>query len=109
VNISLIGTKITKSRLDGILLSDMAIANLELINNECFYNTLNGINMKEMHQKSNKFKFMMVGNKCRYSEKGYGFYLNDAGGFLIENCESSENKEGGFFANCIYKPSSFIF
>jgi hypothetical protein len=67
--------KVVKSKGDGIMLSHIAVSKLDIMGNESSYNGLNAISVKEMHQKSNKFKFKMTENKFRHSEKGYGAYI----------------------------------
>lgn len=76
---------------------DLAISNLEITGNEFVLNQLNNINIKQVHQKSNKFKFLMFDNKCKQSEKGYGLNIYDSG-MKIENCLFQDNKEGGVYA-----------
>lgn len=49
----------------------------------------------------------MSGNKCSHSEKGYGVNIFDSG-IAIENCEFSENKEGGLYAKCFSKPNKYL-
>jgi hypothetical protein len=49
----------------------------------------------------------MKNNRFKHSEEGYGLYICDSG-FLIDNCNICENKEGGMLIECKDKPSNPI-
>lgn len=49
----------------------------------------------------------MSGNKFKYSEEGYGSYLNDSG-FHIDKCQFSENSSGGLYIDNHPKPNNPI-
>lgn len=73
---------------------DLAASKLLVHGNEFFSCGGNGMTIQQVHQKSNKFTFLISETKFKSSEKGYGLQIIDSG-ILIDNSYFAENKEGG--------------
>jgi hypothetical protein len=61
-------------------------------------NQSNGISLSQVHQKSNKFKFVLRNTSSIENPSGYGLYLYDTGIF-VEDCQFMLNEAGGVYAS----------
>ena len=79
LNILIKGNVIQKSLGEGLAIKNLAITALDIVGNELSKNQYHGIYLSQVHQKSNKFKFNMLENKCLEQVSGFGCYLFDTG------------------------------
>ena len=85
---------IKKNGMCGIRIQDLVLNDLQIIKNEIDRNESAGIILSQVHQKSNKFKFLMQGNTITETTNGSGVILRDTGIHLI-GCKIGRNNDDG--------------
>lgn len=87
---------IARCQSDGLSIRNLAISHLEITGNQITRNQANGISLSQVHQKSNKFKFIIRSTNSVENPQGHGLYLYDTG-ILIEDCQFMNNESGGVY------------
>ena len=85
---------IKKNGMCGIRIQDLVLNDMQIMHNEVNRNESAGIILQQIHQKSNKFKFLMQANNVSDTTNGSGIILRDVGIHIL-SCKIERNNDDG--------------
>jgi hypothetical protein len=91
----------------GIIIENLVLNDLQILNNEIDRNDSGGIYISQVHQKSNKNKFILKNTSITENCNGCGLILKDSG-ISIERCKIDRNNDDGILIQGNPKPTRIL-
>lgn len=94
---------IKKNGMTGLRISNLIINDLQISTNDFYKNEYGAVKLTQVHQKSNKHKFVLRESNLTDTTYSSGLILKDIG-ILVQGCRIERNSEDGINIDSSFYP-----